>query len=71
MKKIEMTPYEQKDILHVLNYAQEEYKYRARTEKQGMSKYWIERIEHLKRVIEGKCVEGSFIESSILQMLDK
>lgn len=54
MIKIEMTPYEQKDLLEILEFAKETYTYRGVYEKQGMSKYWIERIEQLKVVVEGK-----------------
>lgn len=54
MIRIEMTPYEQKDLLEILKFASDIYQYRGRYEKSGMSKYWILRIEDLKRLIEGK-----------------
>lgn len=50
MIKIEMTPYEQKDILEVLDFALEEYQF----SKDPMKKYWMMRIKQLKRVIEGR-----------------
>lgn len=68
MKKIELDPYEIKDILHVLNYAQEEYKYRVRMENDGLSKYWVQRIEQLKKTIKGEKITTDIcIESSILE----
>ena len=50
MIKIEMTPYEQKDILEVLDYAIGQYFF----SKDPMRKYWMMRIKQLKKVIEGR-----------------
>ena len=50
MIKIEMTPYEQKDILEVLDYALGQYFF----SKDTMRKYWMMRIKQLKKVIEGR-----------------
>ena len=50
MIRIEMTPYEQKDILEVLDYAFNQYFF----SKDPMRKYWMMRIKQLKKVIEGR-----------------
>lgn len=69
MKKIELDPYEFKDLLQVLEYAQEEYKYRANFDNSGLPNYWVQRIEHLKKVIKGETIsKGHNIESSLLTL---
>ena len=50
MIRIEMTPYEKKDILEVLDYALDQYFF----SKDPMRKYWMMRIKQLKKVIEGR-----------------
>lgn len=55
MIKIEMTPYEQKDILEVLDFALEEYQF----SKDPMKKYWMMRIKQLKKVIKGQVNQPS------------
>jgi len=50
MIRIEMTPYEQKDILEVLDYAIGQYFF----SRDPMRKYWLMRINQLKKVIEGR-----------------
>ena len=52
MIKLEITPYEQTDLLQVLEYAKTEYILQSFKEEKGMSKYWINRIEELKKVVE-------------------
>lgn len=54
MIKLEITPYEQSDILKVLEFAKTEYILQSYKEEKGMSKYWINRIEELKRAVQGK-----------------
>lgn len=50
MIRIEMTPYEQKDILDVLDYALLQYE----LSHDKMRGYWLIRIKELKKVIKGK-----------------
>lgn len=50
MIKLEMTPYEKKDILEVLDYAHTQYFF----SNDPMRKYWMMRIKQLKKVIEGR-----------------
>ena len=72
MKRINLEIYDQKDLLEVLNYAQEEYKYRAKFDTDGISKYWIQRIEQLKKVVKGERVfDLGNIQSSMLTMEDR
>ena len=52
MIKLEITPYEQKDLIQMLDVALEEYQYRKNFDK--MANYWIKRIPELKRVVLGK-----------------
>ena len=54
MIRIELTPYEQKDLLEVLDFALKEYEYQRHFEKRGTSGYWVYRIPELKKVILGK-----------------
>lgn len=70
MKTINLEVYDQKDLLQVLNYAQEEYKYRAKFDP--VAKYWIQRINQLKKVIKGeKLSDLGNIQSSMLTMEDR
>ena len=62
---IELDPYEFKDLLQVLEYAQEEYKYRANFDNSGLPNYWVQRIEHLKKVIK-ELDDKAFIEQRAL-----
>lgn len=71
MKKIELEPYEVKDFLDVLNYAQEEYKYRAKFDKSGLPNYWVQRIEQLKRIIKGEKIPRDIeIQSSLVAAME-
>ena len=70
MKRINLEIYDQKDLLDVLNYAQEEYKFRARFDP--VAKYWIHRIEQLKKVVKGDRISDlGNIQSSMLTMEDR
>lgn len=52
MIKIELTPYEKKDLIDVLNFALEQYQ--EIYDDKRIPKYWIMRIEELKKILEGK-----------------
>ena len=52
MIKIELTPYEKKDLIDVLNFAKEQYE--EIYDDKRIPKYWIMRIEELKKILEGK-----------------
>lgn len=65
MKTIEMTPYDQKDILDVLDFALKEYEYRASFIKGGTDKYWIHRIKQLKKVVRGETMSNIGIASPV------
>lgn len=54
MIKLEITPYEQKDLIEILDFALERYEYTSQFDKTGLSKYWTQRIPELKRVVLGK-----------------
>ena len=66
MKEINLTPYEEKDILQVLDFAQQIYEQRSLNEKDGVSRYWVRRIKQLKKTVKGQTLSklGS-IESTI------
>lgn len=71
MKKIELEPYEEKDILSILNYAQEEYKYRSKFDKSGLPNYWVQRIEQLKKIIKGEKIPRDIeIQSSLVESME-
>lgn len=53
MIKIELTPYEKKDLIDVLNFAKEQYEEMYCTDLR-IPRYWIRRIEDLKKILEGK-----------------
>lgn len=55
MIRIEMTPYEQKDILDVLDYALLQYE----LSHDKMREYWLIRIKELKKVIKGQVNQPS------------
>ena len=74
MTKIELSPFDQKDILELLDYAKNQ-KIHNRPTLKGTQKwddtnYWIERIEYLKKVINGK-VRQPNIYKSTLEYLEK
>lgn len=52
MIKIELTPYEKKDLIDVLNFALEQYQ--EIYDDKRIPKYWIMRIDELKKILEGK-----------------
>lgn len=71
MVKLEINPLEQKDILEMLDYAKEQ-KQLNRPVLKGSNrwddtKYWVERIEYLKKVILGKAKNDTSIYKSSLE----
>ena len=69
MIRIELEPLEQKDILEMLDYASE-MKEQNRPPKKKRSSwddtdYWINRIEYLKRIVQGKAIRDSIYRSSL------
>lgn len=54
MANIEISPYERKDILEVLEFARQEYIFQKEVNHNSIAGYWIMRIEELKKVINGK-----------------
>lgn len=69
MIRIELEPLEQKDILEMLDYASE-MKEQNRPPKKKRSSwddtdYWINRIEYLKIILQGKAVRDSVYRSSL------
>lgn len=71
MIRIELEPLEQKDILEMLDYASEMKEKNRPVRKTGRSAvwddtdYWINRIEILKRILQGKAVRESIYRSSL------
>ena len=69
MIRIELEPLEQKDLLEMLDYASE-MKEQNRPPKKKRSSwddtdYWINRIEYLKRIVQGKAIRESIYRSSL------
>ena len=71
MIRIELEPLEQKDILEMLDYASEMKEKNRPVRKTGRSAvwddtdYWINRIEYLKRIVQGKAIRESIYRSSL------
>ena len=71
MIRIELEPLEQKDILEMLDYASEMKEKNRPVRKTGRSAvwddtdYWINRIEILKRILQGKAIRESIYRSSL------
>ena len=71
MIRIELEPLEQKDLLEMLDYASEMKEKNRPVRKTGRSAvwddtdYWINRIEILKRILQGKTVRDSVYRSSL------
>jgi hypothetical protein len=72
MIRIEISPYDQKDLLELLDYASKMKENNRPILKGSLkwddTKYWVMRIEQLKQIIKGKIVEDSVIKSSMLTM---
>lgn len=69
MIRIELEPLEQKDILEMLDYANEMKEQNRQPKKKKASwddtDYWINRIEYLKRIVQGKAIRESIYRSSL------
>lgn len=70
MIRIELEPLEQKDLLEILDYASDMKEYhRPPKNRQGNkwddTDYWINRIEVLKRIVQGKAIRDSVYRSSL------
>lgn len=75
MIRIEMSPYDQKDILELLDYAKEQKIINKPilrgSQKWDDSGYWEFRVEHLKKVIEGKVHNESIYKSTLIDYMEK
>ena len=68
MIPINISPFDKKDLLELLDYAkekkQQEIEKRHSQVKWSDTKYWCMRIDQLKKIINGYSTEGSVIQSS-------
>lgn len=69
MIRLEINPFDQKDILEMLDYAKMQKKINRPvlkgTQKWDDTNYWIMRIDQLKLLIMGKRIQDSLIKSSM------
>ena len=69
MTRIELSPFDEKDILELLDYAKEmKEEHRPgnqRHDKWDDTDYWVMRIEQLKMIIKGRNVNNSLYGSSL------
>ena len=69
MTRIELSPFDEKDILELLDYAKEmKEEHRPgnnRHDKWDDADYWVMRIEQLKMIIKGRNVNNSLYGSSL------
>lgn len=70
MIRIEIEPLEQKDLIEILNYASEMKELNRPPKPKNDNKwddtdYWLSRITHLKRLIEGKIIRDDIYRSSL------
>lgn len=69
MVRIEISPFDQKDILEMLEYAKMQKKINRPvlkgTQKWDDTEYWVMRIDQLKEVVMGKKVQETIYRSSL------